>query len=443
VVWLTLFVAIANVCLGYAVAVALGYGPPGVLQTWRSLIGDPAAEQAEEFQGLVQELAQLPTEAMFDDSADEESEIDPYDEPYDDDAAEFSQVAMENPEDWNLNEKYVETSILKLNIAMMKSGQRCTELDTRLRACQGNSDRETIVECLEQLREDCEHYLAEQTENAERFRERISELGELSVLGDEIEMANLEQAAQVETTLNNLKYMDFDSDLEAANRRLIEEISNLRSARHRLRDNQESAFLAVARYEDRIDKIERQLFIDPLTKLRNRIGLEAQVTEWWKAGRPNSRQMSAAMFDLDGFDAVNETHGPLIADRILYELAQFLHRGVGKGDMVARYAGQRFFVLMLDVGPRQAMKTAEELRQQIAKLAFTRGEVRIELTTGVGITEVKPGEEYTDVFERLEASLRHCKARGANQGGYFPPDSQGPESTESPSFGCEPLEIPI
>jgi hypothetical protein len=120
--------------------------------------------------------------------------------------------------------------------------------------------------------------LAEQSEAAEKFRARIGELGELASLGEEIEMTNLEQSAQVETTINNLEYMDFRSDPEAANQRLLEEIKNLRTARHKLRDNQEVAFLSIARYEKRIDKIEKQLFIDPLTKLRNRIGLEEALS---------------------------------------------------------------------------------------------------------------------------------------------------------------------
>lgn len=440
-VWLTLLVAVLNICLGFAVAVALGYGPPGWWEA-REPPGSRSPPPEEEFQGLVQELAQGPATAMLDDGGDEATEIDPYDEPYDDDAADFSQVALENPEDWNLNEKYIETSILKLNIAMIRSGRRCTDLDTRLRACQGRSDRETIVECLEKLREDCELYLAEQTENAARFHDRISELGELSALGGQIEAANLEQAAQVETTLNNLKRMD-SVEPEAANRRLIEEINNLRVARHRLRDNQEAAFLAVARYENRVGKIERQLSIDPLTKLRNRIGLEMQLDEWWNRDRSKTRQMSAAMFDLDRFGAVNESYGSLIGDRILYETAQWLHRSVGPGDTVARYGGQRFFVLMLDVGPRQAMKSAEKLRQQFSKLVFARAGTRIKLTTEAGITDIKTGEQYTEVLERLEAALRYGKAQGAGQGTYYPAGGEGPEPTGAPNFGCKPMEIAI
>ncbi len=441
----TFTVGILNLCLGYAVAVFLGYGPPGLMEAWEALTGETDSDsgRVEPFAGLPEQLAAAPLELMLDDAAGEESEIQPYDEPYDENALEFQQVALDAPEHWDLNEKYIETSILKLNISMMKSGARATELDTRLRACKGRSDPGTIQDCFEKLREDCEAYLAEQAENAERFRERVGELGELKALGDEIEMANLDQAAQVETTLNNLKYMDFASDLEAANLRLLEEINNLRVARHRLRDEQEVAFLAIARYEDRIDKIEKQLFTDPLTKLRNRIGLEELLWQWWRQKRHHTRQISAALFDLDDYGGLNERHGSLVGDRILYETAQFMLRSVGKADTVARYAGQRFLVLMLDSGPRQAVKLAETIRQSIEHMVFLREGESIRLTACAGVTEVRPADGYIDVFGRLETALRQAKQGGPNRSSGFTPSDAVPAPIESPGFGIQDTEIPI
>ena len=443
-VFLTFTVGLLNICLGFAVAVLLGYGPPGLKEAWEAFRGEgvPAAEGINPLADFAGQPAP-PFESMLDDTAGDESEIEPYSEPYDDDAVEFEQIDLEAPEHWDLNEKYIETSILKLNIAMMKSGARATELDTKLRACRGRSDREIVHECLAKLQEDCEVYLAEQTENAERFRERVGELGELKTLGDEIETANLEQAAQMETTLSNLKSMDFESDLEAANARLLEEIDNLRVARHRLRDQQEAAFLAIARYENRIDRIEKQLFTDPLTKLRNRIGLEELLWQWWRQQRHHERQMSAALFDLDDYGGLNERHGSLVGDRILYEIAQFMLRSVGKTDTVARYAGQRFAVVMLDAGPRQAAKLAETIRQSIEHLVFLRDGAPVRLTACTGVTEVRPADDYPDVFNRLETALRHAKHCGPNHGSGFTPSDAGPEALESPGFGIEDIEIPI
>jgi diguanylate cyclase (GGDEF)-like protein len=324
---------------------------------------------------------------------------------------------------------------------MMKSGAKAIDLDMRLRAVQGRSDKETIQKCLAELIEDCETYLAEQGEAAERFGARIDELGELRSLGEEVELANMEQAAQVETTLNNLRFMDFESDVEAANLRLVEEIKNLRAARHKLRDDQERAFLVIAQYENRMSKIDERLFHDPLTKLRNRIGLETTLWEWWQEGRHRSRPMSAALFDLDAFGKLNEIHGLFIAERILHEIGRFIEKKAGESDLAGRYSGQRFLLVMVDVGPQGATKNAEFIRQSIERITFLQGEKEIRVTARGGFTEVKPDDTHEELFGRLEQALKQAKADGPNRS--FRHDGKTAEFIESPNLGAKYVEIPV
>ena len=201
-VFLTFAIGVLNLCLGYALAVYLGYAPPSLLDAWDALTSQrlPALEPLGA--GMVEKLGATSLE--------------------------------DTPESGDLKDEHVETWVLKLSTPITKSEAKCSELGARLRSAAGHSDVETIQRCATELKEDCETYLAEQSEATERFRERIGELGQLRRLGDEIEMANLEQAAQIETTLNGLEQMDFESDPEAANRRLLEEIGRLRVARHKL-----------------------------------------------------------------------------------------------------------------------------------------------------------------------------------------------------------------
>jgi len=280
---LTFIIGVLNLCLGYAVAMHLGIGPPGWAASWEIAFRRVDHEQPDHTlddfpaDDLMAQLGATSLDDMLDETPEDEGELQPVAELYDEDAATL--VKPDAPVAWNLNEKYVETSILKLNVAMMKSGARATEIDTRLRATRDKPDGETVRQCVAKLLEDCRSYLSEQTESAERFSERIGEMGELSDLGEEIELANMEQAAQIETTVSNLEHMDLESDLAAARLRLLEELNNLRVARHHLRDSQEAAFLTVARYEDRMGSLESQLFDDSLTRLRSRIGLEAALFE--------------------------------------------------------------------------------------------------------------------------------------------------------------------
>jgi len=450
-VLLTLLIGVLNVCLGYALAVWLGYGPPSLSATWQALGVEPIAEHpatdAEEAVPQPAEAQQpTPLRTVPAGPADAQSNGDAAAEaPAPDETPSPQEMAdllgASGPALWDLDEKYVETSVLKLNVAMIQSAARATKIDSRLRACQDRIDAETIQSCLAELREDCETYLAEQSEASAQFHERLDELGELSTLGEQIERANLEQAAQIETTLNNLQYMDFQSDLAAAGHRLLAEIGHLRVARHRMRDNQEAAFLAIARHQNRLDKIEEQLYRDTLTGLYNRIGLEVTLDEWWREGRHQTRQICAAVLDLDAFGRINEEHGPLVGDRILFQLAQVMRQAVGKGDVVGRFRGESFLVLLPDVGPRVACKHAETMRQSIEKITFLRGAQAVRVTTSGGVAEVQPKDTPESLLQRLEGALHQAKQSGPNR--LFFHDGKEASLIESPSFGAEPVEIAI
>lgn len=443
---LTFLIGALNLFIGYAVAVRLGYGPATLTGPFG---GQPPAETAAEiadddFEAMLSDMIDTDTDDMLDEADEMEMELEPLDEPYDEEAAVL--LDSDSPEIWDLNEKYVETSILRLNIAMIKSGARSTEIDTLLRSIKGNSDHDTIKDCWTKLKEDCESYLAEQSEAAERFSTRIGELGDLASLGEEIEFANMNQASQIETTVSNLDHMDFETDLEAANARLLEEIANLRLARHQLRDDQEMAFLTIARFENRLDKIEQKLYQDALTSIRNRIGLEVALNEWWSQRRHESRSISAILFDLDDFGLRNEEHGCQCGDRVLYQISQLIVAQLGGSDMVGRYSGQRFLLMSVDSGPRAAIKTAELIRQTIAKIVFIHGAARFSITTSGAITEVTPEDEtYLDVFDRLEKSMKAAKDGGRNcfYGCKRNELEAEPERIEAPSFGAEEQEIEV
>ena len=180
--WLLFGLGAFNVCLGYALAVYLGYGLPSLRDAWIA-IGIESFPGKMPAAGAVAPAGPAPQapasiDQLLDTDAGEHLAVEPYDEPYDDDVAEL--LRPESPEVWDLNEKFVETSILRLNVAMMKSGMRATEIDTRLREVMGQADAGTIQRSLDELKTDCELYLTEQSDAASKLHDRINELGEFA-----------------------------------------------------------------------------------------------------------------------------------------------------------------------------------------------------------------------------------------------------------------------
>jgi diguanylate cyclase (GGDEF)-like protein len=151
--------------------------------------------------------------------------------------------------------------------------------------------------------------------------------------------------------------------------------------------------------------------------------------------------MSFASFDVDKFGALNDQYGPMLCDRILFQIGQILQSAVGKADLVGRYAGQRFMVALLDAGPRAALKSIELMRQSIEKTTFLYEDKKIKLTVGGVFVEIKPSDDYVAVMERMEKTMKLVKEKGPNH--TYLHSGRDPEPVESPSFGAEEKDVSI
>jgi diguanylate cyclase len=447
VVVLVLFIGLLNLLVGYAVAVSLGYGPPTLLDAWEGLTVEPhyaastqswdiapeePVEEAPE-EPVEEPVEETPEEPVAEESPDEET---PEEETPDDDSEddEPKNVEIERP-----GEQFVETSVLNFKVAMIKSCIALSAIDTKLRV--GPFETELIHDSLKELQDDCSAYMVEQETAAEQFSERVGELGELAKLGDEIEMTILEETAQIETTLSNISNMDFDSDQDVAGRRLLEELHNLLTARHKLQDGQDNAFVAIARQEDRLGDVEDRLKNDPLTRLPNRIGLETTFDTWWKDDWHKTRELCAMLVDLDGFSNINEDHGVLCGDRIIFRVARLIEAEVGKENITARFAGQRFMVVFKDVGPRAAAKKAETIRLSLEQTVFMNVTDQINLTLTGGLTAITPSDTPQSLLERLEKTIGQARDAGPNR--LYLHDGRKAESIEFPSLKVEQRVIKV
>ena len=299
----------------------------------------------------------------------------------------------------------MESNILKFNLAIAQSGAQMRQIEMRLRSREEPWDAAMIAACLAELEKDAAEYLAEQDRLTEQFRGRLGELGEMAAVGEQIETANLAAIAQLETTINNLKYMDFHGDFEAAGNRLLDEIVNLRAARHTLHDQQEAAFLAVARHQNRLDQIHSQVQTDYLTGLPNRIGIETALWRRWQEGYPEKHELGAILLDLNGVRSLTRNLGSVACDRLLVAVAGVVGQLTGPPHLVARFAEYRFVIVMVDTGPQGLQKMGELLWQSIERISFVSQGNQVAVTAHAGIAPLLPGESVEGLLGRAERAL--------------------------------------
>ncbi len=163
-------------------------------------------------------------------------------------------------------------------------------------------------------------------------------------------------------------------------------------------------------------ELERLASTDPLTGLLNRRvfmeRLEEQLLRYERDGSP----VSVALLDVDHFKKVNDTYGHDFGDRVLVGLAGLLRDGVRKDiDVVARFGGEEFVVLLPDTDGPGARETADRLRAEFADLAFDSPLGTRRFSASFGVADLTQGEDVTLLLKRADEALYRSKADGRNR----------------------------
>jgi diguanylate cyclase (GGDEF)-like protein len=150
---------------------------------------------------------------------------------------------------------------------------------------------------------------------------------------------------------------------------------------------------------------------DPLTGLANRgTGSERLVTESEDARR-RGRALSVVMLDIDHFKKINDTHGHAVGDEVLVATAEVVSAAIRQRDLLVRWGGEEFLVVLPETTGDEAMQIAERARLTLAA-ARPHG---LPVTATFGVAEHLEHEEVKDLLARADLALYDGKNGGRNQ----------------------------
>lgn len=167
--------------------------------------------------------------------------------------------------------------------------------------------------------------------------------------------------------------------------------------------------------EDERNQLSQQIQIDTLTHVSSRLSLMENLEFTLNQSRINTTPVTIAMLDVDKFKAVNDTHGHLVGDHLLKQIASRVLGQVRDKDTVGRFGGEEFLLIFPETDAEIALRIAERIRQRIDENMFHIDGVSLHTTVSIGLAEYQAEESTEDFIKRADAAMYQAKKAGRNK----------------------------
>jgi diguanylate cyclase (GGDEF)-like protein len=171
--------------------------------------------------------------------------------------------------------------------------------------------------------------------------------------------------------------------------------------------------LMVWRLRKALAEVTRMTQIDPLTQVFNRRGFFAQAERVVTLAGRQTQPLAAMIMDIDFFKKINDSYGHAEGDRVLKEIGAFLQAACRGTDVVCRWGGEEFVVLMLLSESEDAQVVAERLRQQVQQVRLQPGDRPVTLSGGLVL--VGREEPLERAIQRADELLYQAKQQGRDR----------------------------
>jgi len=161
--------------------------------------------------------------------------------------------------------------------------------------------------------------------------------------------------------------------------------------------------------------LEQQAITDSLTGMINHEHVFSELAKSLESARLQDMPLCIVMADLDYFKKVNDTHGHLAGDGVLKEVANRIKNSLRGFDIVGRYGGEEFLLILNRADLATARMVAERIRSRIVATPIDLPEVLLDVTISMGVAMAGPDENVPSLVERADRALYHAKENGRNQ----------------------------
>lgn len=194
---------------------------------------------------------------------------------------------------------------------------------------------------------------------------------------------------------------------------LITETQRMESTARTASDQLDDRTQKLRLLTEQLQLARAEALLDPLTGLKNRRGFERAIEEL--GGLDGTALL---VVDIDHFKQVNDTHGHLLGDKAVRAIGRILHENIKRRDLVGRWGGEEFTVLLPHTSIAGAGAVAEQFRAAVERLRIRKmdgTELEGCLTISLGVAVAQDGEGFDDLMRRADGALYRAKREGRNR----------------------------
>jgi diguanylate cyclase (GGDEF)-like protein len=155
---------------------------------------------------------------------------------------------------------------------------------------------------------------------------------------------------------------------------------------------------------------------DSLTQLYNRQGSLDVLRDLINGAQRYKQDLSLSILDIDYFKGVNDRYGQFTGDAVIENVAKIIYRNIRASDIVGRYGGDQFLIILTRANLYSAMVTAERIRKTIENAEVKDpAEHAVAITVSQGLSGLEQGEDVRSLVSRAEEALHSAKENGRNR----------------------------
>lgn len=172
---------------------------------------------------------------------------------------------------------------------------------------------------------------------------------------------------------------------------------------------------ALAESHEEVSRLHHKASTDQLTGLTNFSSLMEKLEQQIRKAEERKQPLCVLMADLDFFKKVNDTYGHMAGDMVLRHTAERIQAAVRDFDIVGRFGGEEFTIVLKNTDIGLAKVIAERIRNEIAATPMHIKGINIAITISLGGAMMKPGETREALLDRADAALYEAKQTGRNR----------------------------